>query len=125
MEVRILGVVGSGQMGSGIAQVAAASGLQVIMNDISAEFVERGKASIEKNLERMVQKEKISAEEKNAIMSRIKGSTSLEDMKEADFVVEAAIEKVDVKLEIFRRLDAVCKPGTVLASNTFMRSWRT
>ena len=118
MAVKIFGVVGAGQMGSGIAQVAAASGLQVIMNDISDEFVQRGRGAIEKSLGRMVKKEKITVEEKDAILNRIKGSTSIEDMREADFVVEAATEKPDLKFDIFKKLDSLCRPGVILASNT-------
>lgn len=118
MTVKIFGVVGAGQMGSGIAQVAAASGLQVIMNDISDEFVQRGRGAIEKSLGRMVKKEKITVEEKDAILNRIKGSTSMEDMREADFVVEAATEKPDLKFDIFKKLDSLCRPGVILASNT-------
>jgi 3-hydroxybutyryl-CoA dehydrogenase len=118
MNVRVLGVVGAGQMGSGIAQVAAASGLNVIMNDISAEFVERGMATINQNLERLLKKEKISQETMSAIQKRIKGSTSLEDMKEADFVVEAATENVNLKLDLFKRLDSMCAANVILATNT-------
>lgn len=119
MEVKIFGVVGAGQMGNGIAQVAAhLGGLNVIMNDIADEFVERGFNTISKNLDRLVKKENLTEEEKGEILGRIKKSTSLEDMKDADFVVEAAIEREDLKLEIFRKLDEFCKPGVVLASNT-------
>lgn len=119
MKVKTFGIIGAGQMGSGIAQVAAhLGGLQVILNDIKDEFVDRGYASIAKNLDRLVSKEKISAADKEAVLGRIQKSTSLDDMKEADFVVEAAIEREDLKLEIFRTLDSVCKPGVVLASNT-------
>ncbi len=119
MEVKTFGVVGAGQMGNGIAQVAAhPGGLNVIMNDIADEFVERGFNTISKNLDRLVAKEKITADKKEEILSRIKKSTNLEDMKDADFVVEAAIEREDLKLNIFRTLDDVCKPGVILATNT-------
>jgi 3-hydroxybutyryl-CoA dehydrogenase len=119
MEIKTFGIVGAGQMGNGIAQVAAhQGGLNIIMNDIADEFVERGYAAITKNLDRMVAKEKITADKKDEILGRITKSTNLEDMKDADFVVEAAIEKEELKLEIFRRLDNICKPGTILASNT-------
>lgn len=119
MEVKTFGVVGAGQMGNGIAQVAAhPGGLNVIMNDIADEFVERGFNTISKNLDRLVAKEKITADKKEEILSRIKTSTNLEDMKDADFVVEAAIEREDLKLNIFRTLDDVCKPGVILATNT-------
>jgi 3-hydroxybutyryl-CoA dehydrogenase len=119
MEVKTFGVVGAGQMGNGIAQVAAhLGGLNVIMNDIADEFVERGYNAISKNLDRLVKKEKLTEDEKGEILGRIKKSTNLEDMKDADFVVEAAVEREDLKLDIFKKLDAACKPGVVLASNT-------
>ncbi len=118
MEIKTIGVVGAGQMGSGIVQVAAASGFSVIMNDIKDEFVERGFAAIEKSLGRMVKKEKITQEDQKAILGRIGGSTSLNDMIEADFVVEAATENETLKLQIFTDLDENCKKGIILASNT-------
>ncbi|MBW2599154.1 MAG: 3-hydroxybutyryl-CoA dehydrogenase [Deltaproteobacteria bacterium] len=119
MEIKTFGVVGAGQMGNGIAQVAAhQGGLNVIMNDIADEFVERGFNTISKNLDRLIKKDKLSEDKKAEILGRITKSTNLEDMKDADFVVEAAIEREDLKLEIFRKLDTACKPGVVLASNT-------
>ncbi|MBW1785011.1 MAG: 3-hydroxybutyryl-CoA dehydrogenase [Deltaproteobacteria bacterium] len=118
MEIKTLGVIGAGQMGSGIAQVASTSGLNVIMNDIRDEFVENGFSTIEKSLDRMVKKEKITGDEMEAILGRIEGSTGLEDMIRADAVVEAATEDVALKLEIFRNLDGFCKPGVILSSNT-------
>ena len=118
MEIKTLGIVGAGQMGSGIAQVAAACGLSVIMNDIRDEFVERGFSTIEKSLGRMVKKEKISEEEQKEVLGRIEGSTSLEDMIRADFVVEAATENEGLKLKIFEDLDKYCKEEVVLSSNT-------
>lgn len=106
-------------MGNGIAQVAAnPGGLNVIMNDISDQFVDRGYDTISKNLDRLVAKEKITADQKKEILGRIKKSTNLEDMKNADFVVEAAVEREDLKLNIFKKLDEVCKPGVILATNT-------
>jgi len=118
MEIKTIGVIGAGQMGSGIAQVAGASGLSVIMNDIEDEFVERGFSAIEKSLARMVKKEKIGQEDQKAILDRIEGSTSLEDMVKADFVVEAATENEDLKLNIFKVLDECCREGVILSSNT-------
>jgi len=118
MEIKTLGMVGAGQMGSGIAQVAAASGLSVVMHDIKDEFVERGFSVIEKSLERIVKKEKISEQDKKEILGRIEGSTSLEDMTKADFVVEAATEKESLKLQIFMDLDKYCREGVILSSNT-------
>ena len=118
MTINVLGVVGSGQMGSGIAQVAAACGLSVVMNDINDKFVERGYKTIEGSLSRMVKKEKITGEEQQSILGRIEASTSLEDMVRADYVVEAATENEPLKLKIFEDLDRFCKPETFLASNT-------
>jgi len=118
MEIKTLGIAGAGQMGSGIAQVAAASGLSVIMNDIKDEFVEKGFAVIEKSLGRMVKKEKISQEDQKAILNRIEGSTSLKDMVKADFIVEAAIENEALKLQVFEDLERNCKEGVILSSNT-------
>ncbi len=118
MEIKVFGVVGAGQMGNGIAQVAAASGLVVIMNDIQEEFVHKGLASIDANLERGVSKGRLSVEEKGAILGRVQTSTGLEDMARADFVVEAATEREDLKFGIFRDLDAICPPEAILATNT-------
>ena len=118
MDIKVLGVIGAGQMGSGIAQVASASGLSVIMNDIKDECVEKGFSAVEKSLARMVKKEKITEGDQEAILSRIEGSTSLEDMVRADFVVEAATEQVDLKLKIFRELDQYCREEVILSSNT-------
>jgi len=118
MEINIIGIVGAGQMGSGIAQVAAGSGLSVVMHDIKDEFVERGFSTIEKSLGRLVKKEKISEDDKKAILGRIEGTTSLEDMIKADFVVEAATENENLKLKIFSDLDGFCKEDAILSSNT-------
>jgi 3-hydroxybutyryl-CoA dehydrogenase len=118
MEISTLGVVGAGQMGSGIVQVAATNGLSVVMNDIKDEFVERGFSTIEKSLDRMIKKEKITGDDKNGILSRIEGSTALEDMVRADFVVEAATENETLKLQIFKDLDECCQEGVILSSNT-------
>lgn len=119
MQIKTIGVVGAGQMGSGIAQVAAMSGFQVIMNDIQEEFVERGFSAIEKSLARLVKKEIITETRKGEILGVIEGSTSLEeDMAKADFVVEAATEKETLKLQIFTTLDQTCREGVILSSNT-------
>jgi 3-hydroxybutyryl-CoA dehydrogenase len=119
MEIKTFGVVGAGQMGNGIAQVAASpGGLHVIMNDIADKFVDNGYDTISKNLDRLIAKEKLTAGQKQEILSRIIKSTSLEDMKNADFVVEAATEREDLKLEIFRKLDKICRPGVILSTNT-------
>ncbi len=118
MEIKTFGVIGAGQMGSGIAQVAASTGFDVIMNDIEDDFIEKGMSSISMSLDRIVKKEKITAEEKDGIMSRISGTTKLEEMAKADLVVEAATENLTIKLDIFRRLDEACDDAAILASNT-------
>jgi len=118
MDVKIFGVVGAGQMGNGIAHVAAASGLTVIMNDIKQEFVDRGLQTISKNLDRAVSKGKMTPDEKSLILGRVKPSTNLADFKDADFVVEAVLEDFELKKKVFTTLDEVMAPGKVLASNT-------
>ncbi len=118
MDIKTFGVIGSGQMGNGITQVAATSGLSVIMNDISQEFVDRGMTTISKNLDRSVEKGKMTAEEKQAVLSRIKPSISIQDMAAADFVVEAATENEKIKFQIFKTLDETCRPEAILATNT-------
>jgi 3-hydroxybutyryl-CoA dehydrogenase len=118
MEIKTFGVIGAGQMGNGIAQVAATSGLSVIMNDIKTEFVERGLATITKILARNVDKGKMTGDEQNAILSRIKTSIRLTDLAAADYVVEAATENETIKNQIFKDLDEICQPGVILASNT-------
>jgi 3-hydroxybutyryl-CoA dehydrogenase len=118
MEIKTFGVIGAGQMGGGIAQVAAMSGLDVIMMDIKTEFVERGLAVISKLLERSVEKGKMTADEKDAVLGRIKTSIDLKDLAAADYVVEAATENEEIKFKLFRDLDKICKPGVILATNT-------
>jgi len=118
MEVKTFGVIGSGQMGNGIAQVAAMSGLDVIMNDIKDEFVERGLQTITKILNRNVEKEKMTEADKDTLLSRIKGSVDLKDMASADFVVEAATENETIKFQLFRDLDEICAPDVILSTNT-------
>ena len=118
MAIETFGVIGAGQMGAGIAQVAASSGLQVVMSDIKEDFTTRGYNGIAKNLARSVEKEKITAAERDAILGRITTTTSLADMAKADFVVEAAVEREDLKFKIFQDLDAICPPATILATNT-------
>ncbi len=118
MDIKTYGVIGAGQMGNGIAQVASMSGLNVIMNDINTEFVERGMANITKILGKNVDKGKMTADEKDAVLGRIKTSVALKDMEEADFVVEAATENEPIKMQIFKDLDEICKPDTILSTNT-------
>src|SRR3989339_88996 len=118
MEVKRFGVIGSGQMGNGIAQVAAAAGLEILMSDIKQEFCDKGVATISKNLDRMVKKDKISEAGMKAILDRIKNTTDLKDMGSVDFVVEAAVEREDLKFKIFEDLDKICPPQVILSTNT-------
>jgi 3-hydroxybutyryl-CoA dehydrogenase len=118
MEIKTLGVVGAGQMGAGIAQVAAMSGLQVVISDISEALVQRGVQNITKLLAKGVEKGKISAGDQDAILGRINTTINMQDLAGSDFVVEAATENEGLKFKIFRDLDALCRPSTVLASNT-------
>jgi len=111
-------VIGAGQMGGGIAQVAAQAGYSVILNDIKDEYVNRGFGIIEKNLNRSVEKGKIKAEDKELILGRITKSTSLQDAVTADLVVEAAVENMAIKGQIFSQLDVICPQHTILATNT-------
>jgi len=118
MEIKSIGVVGAGQMGAGIAQVAAHAGFQVIMSDVAESFLQKGLSVILKNLERMVEKGKLTVQEKGRISERIRGTIRLQEMAEADFVVEAATENESVKLNLFRELDQLCRKEIILASNT-------
>jgi 3-hydroxybutyryl-CoA dehydrogenase len=118
MAINTFGVVGAGQMGNGIAQVAATAGMQVIMHDIADEFVAQGMKTITKNLSRSVEKGRIAQEEMDAILGRITTATDLASMKDADIVVEAATENEKIKLDIFAKLDDICVPEAILASNT-------
>jgi 3-hydroxybutyryl-CoA dehydrogenase len=118
MDIKTFGVIGAGQMGNGIAQVAAASGLFVIMNDINDQFVQGGMKTITKNLNRQVEKGTLKESDAKIILDRIKTSTSLKDMADADFVVEAASEREDIKFSIFKELDAVCPQHAILSTNT-------
>jgi 3-hydroxybutyryl-CoA dehydrogenase len=118
MSVKRVGVVGAGTMGNGIAQVFAASGFDVVLHDISDAAVAGGLATIEKSLDRMLAKEKISADEKSAVLGRIESSTDMANLANVDVVVEAATENLELKLKIFRQLDEVCQPDAILASNT-------
>jgi len=118
MEIKTVGVVGAGTMGNGIAQVAAQVGCNVVMRDIEDTFVERGMKNIDKFLSRSVEKGKLEAGEKDVILARIKGTTELSQLEDADFVVEAVIEDLDLKKSVSKELDECCRPEVVLASNT-------
>lgn len=118
MEIKKIMVIGAGLMGGGIAQVSAQNGYNVILNDTAAEFVDRGFNNITKLLEGQVKKEKITAADKDATLGRIQKSTNLEDGKDADFIIEAVYENLDVKKAIFQKLDSICREGAIFASNT-------
>jgi 3-hydroxybutyryl-CoA dehydrogenase len=114
----IIGVVGAGTMGNGIAQVAARAGYDVIMRDISDDFLNRGMTAIDKSLQRDVDKERLSAADKTAIIGRIRTDTSLESLSNASIVIEAVTEDLKVKSEVFQALDRIAGPAAILASNT-------
>jgi 3-hydroxybutyryl-CoA dehydrogenase len=118
MAIKTIGVLGAGVMGNGIAQVCAMAGYNVIMRDIEDRFVEGGIKNIDKFLAKTVEKGKMSADDKNAIMGRIKGTTKLEDLKDVDFVIEVVIEVMDVKKKVFAELDKITRPDVILSSNT-------
>lgn len=118
MEIKKIMVIGAGQMGSGIAQVSAVAGLEVFLNDIKDEFVNRGLGIIEKNLSRDVSKGRLDEAGKEAILARIKPTTSIQDAKDVDIVVEAAIENMEIKGKIFRDLDNITPEHAILATNT-------
>lgn len=118
MNIKTVGVIGAGTMGNGIAQVFAASGFTVVMQDIADASLEHGVATISKSLDRLIKKEKITDADKQATLARISTTTDVGQLAELDLVVEAASENLDIKAKIFQQLDQVCKPETILASNT-------
>ena len=118
MEVKKVGVVGCGSMGAGIAQLCAQSGFQVVVSEINDEFLKRGMGFIDKVLSRSVEKGKLAQADKDAVMGRIKGTTSTKDFADCDLVIEAAIENLDLKKKIFAELDGICPKEAILATNT-------
>ena len=114
----LIGVVGAGTMGNGIAQVAARAGYDVVMRDVRDEFLQRGMSAIDKSLQRDVDKERLGGEEKQAIVGRIKTTTALDALKDATLVVEAITEDQTIKSSLFKDLDQITSPSTILASNT-------
>jgi 3-hydroxybutyryl-CoA dehydrogenase len=118
MAIKTIGVLGAGVMGNGIAQVAAQAGFNVILRDIEDRFVEGGIKNIDKFLSKSVEKGKMAAEERAAILGRIKGTTQMANLKDVDFVVEAVIEERDIKKKVFAELEEVTRPEVILASNT-------
>jgi 3-hydroxybutyryl-CoA dehydrogenase len=118
MPIEKVGVVGCGLMGSGIAQVAAHAGCDVVVREVSPELVDKGLKSIEKNLQRLVEKNTLGAEESAKIRGRLRGTTSLEDLRDRDLVIEAIIEQVPAKKELYTALDKICPKSAIFASNT-------
>ncbi|RJQ31283.1 MAG: 3-hydroxybutyryl-CoA dehydrogenase [Peptococcaceae bacterium] len=118
MEIKKIMVIGAGQMGGGIAQVAAQAGYAVLLNDLNDALVNKGINVIEKNLSRDVAKERIDEARKEAVMKQITPSTAFSDAAGADMVIEAAVENMEIKSKIFRELDNICKPEAILATNT-------
>ena len=118
MAVKKIGVIGAGQMGHGIALVAAKAGFDVILQDIKDEYVQKGLSKIERFLDKSIEKGKMTADEKKKVISNIKGTTNLENLKDVDLVIEAIFENIKVKKEVFIALDKICKKETYFASNT-------
>ncbi len=118
MEIKKIMVIGAGQMGGGIAQVCSQAGYMVVLADLEEKFVQKGMAVIEGNLQRNLDKGRISSEEKDAVLKRIKGTADFKEGANADIVIEAVVEKMEVKEKLFRSLDEICPAHTILASNT-------
>ncbi|WP_366161459.1 3-hydroxybutyryl-CoA dehydrogenase [Bacillus infantis] len=118
MEVKTVMVIGAGQMGSGIAQVCAQAGYEVLLNDLKAEYIDRGLGVIKKNLSRQVSKERMTEAEMEEVLRRLQPSDNLEDSGRVDLVIEAAVENIEIKADIFKRLDGIAPDHAILASNT-------
>ena len=118
MDIHTLGIVGAGQMGSGIGQVAAQSGFSVLVYDVTTDLVDRALANIQRNLVRLTDRGTLSAEEQQAIQERLRGTSNLADMRDVDLVIEAAPEDYAIKKDLFEQLSRVTRPETILASNT-------
>jgi 3-hydroxybutyryl-CoA dehydrogenase len=118
MEIKKVGVLGCGLMGSGIAQTAATAGFETIVREVTGELCEKGFTGIEKSLARFAEKGTITADQQKEIRGRLTGTTSLEDLADCDIIIEAIIENLETKRDTYRQLDAICKPETIFASNT-------
>lgn len=118
MTIKTVGVLGSGQMGSGIAQVAAMSGYDVVVQDISEQSLSKAKAGIEKSLAKLVEKARLTSDQADKAKSKLQFTTKPEDFSKCDIVIEAATENLSLKLELFKKLDSVCREGVILATNT-------
>jgi 3-hydroxybutyryl-CoA dehydrogenase len=118
MSVSTIGIIGAGQMGAGVAQVAAQAGLKVMLNDVSDEMCQRGYDLVGRNLDRMIQRGRFKPEERDRIMRRVETTTNVDDLGACDFVLEAVVENEDAKIALFQKLDKVCPPEVIFASNT-------
>ena len=118
MNIKKVGVIGAGTMGNGIAHVFARSGFEVVLCEVTQSYLDRGMATLRKNLEREVAKNKITADESAQAIARVRGSLEREALAECDFVIEAATEKFEIKAELFRDIDRICRPEVILSSNT-------
>jgi len=118
MSLRQIGVIGAGQMGAGIAQVAAQAEIAVVMHDLAPEMCQRGIDTIARNFNRMIERGRFKLEERDRVMRRIETTTNLEDLAKVDFVIEAVLENEDAKIDLFKRLDNICPAETIFASNT-------
>src|SRR5689334_2042929 len=118
MDIKTIGVVGAGSMGNGIAQVCAAAGYTVIMHDRAEEYVQRGLSTIQGSIGKFVEKGKMSAEDRDALLARLTTTTRLEDLAAADLVIEAVFEDFDVKKDVLIKLDDLVRPDAIIASNT-------
>ena len=118
MSIRNIGVVGAGQMGAGIAQVAAQAGLDVLLHDVGEEVLKRSVDGLGRNVDRMVARGRIKPEQRDPMMRRIQTSARIEDLAESDFIIEAILEAEDAKIELFKKLDKICPPPVIFASNT-------
>lgn len=118
MSIGKMGIVGAGQMGAGVAQVAAQAGLDILLNDISGDLCERGLEGIDRNIERMIQRGRFKPDERDRVLRRIQTSSKLEDLARVDFVLEAVVENEDAKIGLFQKLDQICPPDVIFASNT-------
>ena len=118
MAIKKIGVIGAGQMGHGITLVAAKAGFDVTLRDIKDEFVQKGLNSINRFLDKSIEKGKMTSDDKKKILSHIKGTTKLEDLKDVDLIIEAIFENIEIKKELFKNLDKICKKEALFASNT-------
>src|SRR6267143_1536126 len=118
MSIGTVGIIGAGQMGAGVAQVAAQSGLNVVLNDVSDDLCQRGLEGVARNLERMIQRGRFKPDERDRVLRRIDTCSRLEDLASVDFVLEAVVENEDAKIALFQKLDKICPPEVIFASNT-------